>query len=925
MVAVRSSRLFSPRLWKTLASLCIVLLGALPGPRATAVGLVYVDADDGFSTAAPNLAPAAGGPLSNALDSQQTALDNKWGYRGLGVGATIFESGLNANPGDEDSPELVFNLDTADGLLANGSYDIYVAYWSANGQNWSIRAGMSSGNHTLFNRPGPLPFLPNAVAGIPANTALWTTAPAITTEADRTMYLGKVGTATALGGQINLYIDDLPTSGFPESSGGNSFNYRSWLDGAAFIEAGTPITVTATINRNSGQITLSNSTGHSLDIVSYSISSAAGSLNPGTWLSISDNYDGDDGAEFDASLWNITAPTMPFPAAATALSEAEDASGGGGGAALTPTVLNLGNAWIRSPIQDVQISLTISNASVLNVVPQYTGNAIAAGDFDADGDVDPTDISIFKANLHTNVSTLTRAQTIQKGDLTGDLAVNYSDYVAFRDAYDTFNGVAGAFELAYAVPEPASLLLLALPFGLIAFVAHRRKLARRLSYCCLPIRESIDMQQVHFVEDIQVNQHSFRSSHSRAAAGPRIVRHSVATPLTLVILVVTGAATQAQLVYVDADRNTNTGPAAAIKAGVNGQADDNLWSERTGFSSGGNFFQSGDGDGEDSPQLTTTLTGLTPYTLYSVNAHFWDAGPAWTIRAGYTSGNLPHYANPGEAAANGAQPAVLASTLTYATAPTVFVEADRTMYAAVLGPTKSDANGNLNVYIDDRPSTIGVNNRTWYDGLSYQLASVLTLRVNTTSGAVSIHNDTGNSFNMNYYEIRSATGALNFGGWNSLDDQDATSIATSWNEAAGSSANLLSEFNVLGTKAFAAASGQSLGSAFMPGGAQNLAFFYGLAGGSTLQPGYVEYVTGGLGADFDGDQDVDGNDLLRWQRGESPSPLSATDLSNWKGSFGSQQTAVAAAIPEPAGIILGLFGVAALSVRSTWTRRFDRR
>ena len=38
--------------------------------------------------------------------------------------------------------------------------------------------------------------------------------------------------------------------------------------------------------------------------------------------------------------------------------------------------------------------------------------------------------------------------------------------------------------------------------------------------------------------------------------------------------------------------------------------------------------------------------------------------------------------------------------------------------------------------------------------------------------------------------------------------------------------------------------------------------------------------------DFDDDGDVDGNDFLAWQRGESPNPLSQSDLDNWQASFG---------------------------------------
>ncbi len=59
--------------------------------------------------------------------------------------------------------------------------------------------------------------------------------------------------------------------------------------------------------------------------------------------------------------------------------------------------------------------------------------------------------------------------------------------------------------------------------------------------------------------------------------------------------------------------------------------------------------------------------------------------------------------------------------------------------------------------------------------------------------------------------------------------------------------------------------------------------------------------------DFDGDDSANGADFLKWQRGESPSPLSAFDLSNWGNSFGTvTATGTAAAVPEPSTVVLVL-------------------
>ncbi|MBN2292689.1 MAG: SBBP repeat-containing protein, partial [Pirellulales bacterium] len=42
-----------------------------------------------------------------------------------------------------------------------------------------------------------------------------------------------------------------------------------------------------------------------------------------------------------------------------------------------------------------------------------------------------------------------------------------------------------------------------------------------------------------------------------------------------------------------------------------------------------------------------------------------------------------------------------------------------------------------------------------------------------------------------------------------------------------------------------------------------------------------------LPADLDDDGDVDGADFLAWQRGESPDPLSSSDLASWQATFGT--------------------------------------
>ncbi len=90
----------------------------------------------------------------------------------------------------------------------------------------------------------------------------------------------------------------------------------------------------------------------------------------------------------------------------------------------------------------------------------------------------------------------------------------------------------------------------------------------------------------------------------------------------------------------------------------------------------------------------------------------------------------------------GATAAPLASTLTYTIAPTIFAEANRVLLAAPLGTTAADGTGSIKVFVDDKPSTIGANNRTWYDGLGWALVTAsnptnLSYRVSVNTFIVS--------------------------------------------------------------------------------------------------------------------------------------------------------------------------------------------
>ena len=191
------------------------------------------------------------------------------------------------------------------------------------------------------------------------------------------------------------------------------------------------------------------------------------------------------------------------------------------------------------------------------------------------------------------------------------------------------------------------------------------------------------------------------------------------------------ASLHADLTYVDATTsNTTLANGNAFNPPLNGTTgNDNNWEQRTPFASGGNVFESGgEQPSENAPELKTTFSGLSPGATYRIYAYFWDAtgtGENWSLRAGAI-------ANPGAntlfSAADastllGSTVAILASTQTFALAPTIFLEGNRVLLAASIGTLMADSTGTISVYLDDRNAATSANLRTWYDGLAYELAA----------------------------------------------------------------------------------------------------------------------------------------------------------------------------------------------------------
>jgi hypothetical protein len=100
---------------------------------------------------------------------------------------------------------------------------------------------------------------------------------------------------------------------------------------------------------------------------------------------------------------------------------------------------------------------------------------------------------------------------------------------------------------------------------------------------------------------------------------------------------------------------------------------------------------------------------------------------------------------------------------------------------------------------------------------------------------------------------------------------------------------------------------------------ENPDFLFGFSYGADANfVAYFDYeFPPGTPGDFDEDGDVDGRDFLQWQRGESPTPFSAGDLTDWQTNYGASGLAAVTAVPEPGSLMLvGAASLVLLSRRS---------
>ncbi|HEX2476495.1 MAG TPA: LamG-like jellyroll fold domain-containing protein, partial [Lacipirellulaceae bacterium] len=265
----------------------------------------------------------------------------------------------------------------------------------------------------------------------------------------------------------------------------NALNAQEVFNSFVTGPTADPMPPTLEINRSTGTITLINQTP-AVQIVGYTLTSAAGSLDPANWRSVTDNYDADSGPppKFDPdNTWT----ELSVAGSKVDFSEFDFSIGGtaggslGTGGALTSLQLGGPGAWRKSIFEDLVMDVRLADGSALPISTRYIGSLpFLRSDLNFDGAINLADYNIFLTNNLGNFTGLTAAETYPLGDLNGDLQNNRLDFRLFKTDYNIANG-AGAFEALTGVPEPSALGLLTLACA--ALVGSWRRRGSSLTYC----------------------------------------------------------------------------------------------------------------------------------------------------------------------------------------------------------------------------------------------------------------------------------------------------------------------------------------------------------------------------------------------------------------------------------------------------------
>lgn len=212
------------------------------------------------------------------------------------------------------------------------------------------------------------------------------------------------------------------------------------------------------------------------------------------------------------------------------------------------------------------------------------------------------------------------------------------------------------------------------------------------------------------------------------------------------------------------------------------------------------------------------------------------------------------------------------------------------------------------------------------------VAQELSLEVNTLTGRVRLVNEVQSPIAIDFYQINSASGALDLSaaGWDSLQNPSlnppgfaaGSGVGDGWEQLGTATSQKVQEGFLLGASTLAPGESVSLGKLFS-GATQDLALRYRTSAGTFVNVAATYVSRPALAGDFNQDDVVDAADLAVWRGAfgassagdaDGDGDTDGNDFLAWQQQFGAtamQASVVAQTIPEPhaaalAGCALGL-------------------
>lgn len=721
----------------------------------------------------------------------------------------------------------------------------------------------------------------------------------------------------------------------------------------------------ATINRDTGELVLTNSSSSSAQFYSVNITSAAGSLAPSEWVSIAGNYDDGAGGSVDSDPWMVDVRTV------NEFLESEQAGALSDGATLgSGQSISLGDAWTASLYEDIVVTLEFADGLSIPILPSFTGNGgvpYARTDLDTDGDTDLDDWQMFYPNILTNFAGVSDVEAALLGDLDGDFDNDLDDFALFKTDYEAQFG-AGAFAAvlsgSVAVPEPATYVTILLATGLVA--VWRRKQAVMLAVLGLCIASTdAQAQQLDFT---QFTLEAYPRIESGFPAPDWTTTAPTATdPSTATI---TGGANRSPSVLYSPTNLINNRIRGKLMPGT----DDDVVGLVFGFDPGGATLteDAAPEDYEDVDYLVLDWKGIDqsynfgdesqdaiPFNSLT-GSGFMPAGIAVSQVKGLpTMDELWQHDALEENPLGSVNELTRANTMGFTPYDRFadplpeyefdIVWTDNVFAALVDGELEILAQGDFSdgrfgVYTCCQSGGPVFSDFEVLPVDSLDLSSlVVTATVDRSTGDIVIENNTGNSVMLDSYLLRSTAGALD-NSWQGLADGETGADANpgiSWVEAGGSNANELSEVflqsAVGSTDPYELANGGSI----VLEGAFNgllrqedlrLSFFDSAGSATSALINYEGEFPDGLQGDYNGDGQVTIADYAVWRNSlggpalmnetASPGVVDAADYDAWKSNFGAGVSGTSASlagqqVPEPMTLALLLTGCALM----VWRRR----